>query len=323
MQEPPKPRHEEARLETLRGLRVLDTAPEERFDRFTRLARRLFGVPIALVSLIDADRQWFKSKQGLEASETPREISFCGHAILGSEIFVVPDASRDERFVDNPLVTGEPEIRFYAGYPLAACDGNRIGTLCLIDRQPRQLEEEDLALLRDLGRMVEDEFVALELATVDELTGLSNRRGFRAVAQKALDLCTRTGKPATLLFFDLDRFKPINDRFGHEEGDRALKEIADLLLASFRDSDVIARLGGDEFCVLLSGASEKSVERPVRRLEAAIAARNAAPGQRYALAYSVGTVFFDPARHTSIEDLLRDADTRMYEQKQGRARGER
>ncbi len=178
MIKPPFPINEAARLDTLRRLNVLDTPPEERFDRLTRLAKRLFDVPIALVSLVDADRQWFKSRQGLDVTETPRDLSFCGHAILGSEIMVVTDACCDERFANNPLVTGDPKIRFYAGFPLSAANGGKLGTLCLIDRAPRAMSEDDVRLLDDLATMVEEELAALQLATIDELTGLSNRRGF-------------------------------------------------------------------------------------------------------------------------------------------------
>ncbi|NNC65016.1 MAG: GAF domain-containing protein, partial [Gammaproteobacteria bacterium] len=131
----PTPIGETVRLCSLQNLKVLDTLPEERFDRITRLVARVFDVPIALVSLVDVDRQWFKSRHGLDADETPREISFCGHAILEEKTFVVHDAAKDERFVDNPLVTGGPKIRFYAGHPVHSPQGTRIGTLCLIDRK--------------------------------------------------------------------------------------------------------------------------------------------------------------------------------------------
>ena len=130
---PGKPANEAARIQALQGLGLLDSAPEERFDRLTRLAKRLFNVPIALVTLVDSNRQWFKSCVGLGVSETPRNVSFCGHAILQDELLMVADAKQDERFYDNPLVTGEPKIRFYAGYPLTVPDGNKMGTLCLID----------------------------------------------------------------------------------------------------------------------------------------------------------------------------------------------
>jgi PAS domain S-box-containing protein len=148
---------EAVRLETLHGLKILDTLPEERFDRITRIATRLFDVPIAIVSLIDANRQWFKSCQGLSASETPRGISFCAHAILGDDVFYIHDTQLDPRFSDNPLVTGDPHVRFYAGYPIAAANGSKLGTLCIADRKPRQMSEAELQLLRDLGYWVQTE----------------------------------------------------------------------------------------------------------------------------------------------------------------------
>ncbi|NND64743.1 MAG: GAF domain-containing protein, partial [Gammaproteobacteria bacterium] len=128
---PAIPSDEKARIEALHSLNILDTETEERFDRLTRLAKRMFDVDIALVSLVDVNRQWFKSCQGLDASETPRDISFCGHAILGEDAFVIPDAVKDDRFKFNPLVTGEPFIRFYAGIPLRYADGSKLGTVCL------------------------------------------------------------------------------------------------------------------------------------------------------------------------------------------------
>ena len=155
----PLPDDEERRLQALHQCGVLDTEPEERFDRYTRIASALFGVPIALVSLVDTDRLWFKSRHGLDASETSRDMAFCAHAILGDEVLHVPDALQDLRFADNPLVTGEPHIRFYAGAPLTLADGSQAGTLCLIDHRPRHLDETQLGLLRDLGKLVERELV--------------------------------------------------------------------------------------------------------------------------------------------------------------------
>jgi phosphoribosyl 1,2-cyclic phosphodiesterase/DNA-binding response OmpR family regulator len=160
----PLPADEDTRMRALRELCILDTAPEERFDRYTRLASSLFDVPIALVSLVDSERQWFKSHQGLDATETPREMAFCAHAILQDSVLLVSDAIQDPRFADNPLVTSEPHVRFYAGVPLALSDGSRVGTLCLIDHRPRELDEEKLALLRDLGKMVEKEFAGAPAA---------------------------------------------------------------------------------------------------------------------------------------------------------------
>jgi diguanylate cyclase (GGDEF)-like protein len=286
------------------------------------LAKRLFGVPIALVSLVDEDRQWFKSCQGLGASETPRDISFCGHAILEDDIFLIPNATLDERFHDNPLVTEAPHIRFYAGCPLRVPNGSKLGTLCIIDREPRNFCEDDLALLRDLARMAEQELAAVQLATMDELTMLSNRRGFQNLARHALGLCKRLKKPASMLFFDLDLFKEINDRFGHAEGDRALTNFAGLLKETFRESDVVGRLGGDEFVVLLTNASEKELGNTLQRLQQAVTEYNEKARRGYDILYSVGAVQFDAARHSDIAELLAEADALMYERKRQRRRGE-
>jgi GAF domain-containing protein len=161
MQTPLTPVNEILRLDTLRALHILDTAPEERFDRLTRIAKRLFDVPIVLVSLVDTHRQWFKSCIGIDATETTRDISFCAHAIHGDDIFEIPDARNDARFADNPLVLHSPGIRFYAGCPLNGGNGAKLGTLCLIDTRPRMLDAEGRSLLRDLARMTETELSAV------------------------------------------------------------------------------------------------------------------------------------------------------------------
>jgi diguanylate cyclase (GGDEF)-like protein/PAS domain S-box-containing protein len=160
---------------------VLDTAAEERFDRITRLTCRLLGTPIALVSLVDDDRQWFKSRQGLAATETPRDISFCGHAIAHPTTMIVSDALEDERFFDNPLVTGAPSIRFYAGRPISSPGGHRVGTLCAIDRKPRQLSPEELQSLDDLACLVEDELSTLDMGRLLRLMQEQENR-FRTLA---------------------------------------------------------------------------------------------------------------------------------------------
>ena len=156
----PLPPDEAQRLQTLRSLRVLDTPAEERFDRYTRIAAGLFEVPIALVSLVDEDRQWFKSRHGIDIAQSPRDQAICAHAILDRSVMQVPDTLADDRFADNPLVTGAPRVRFYAGAPLAAPDGRLVGTLCLIDRRARQLDAQQLGLLRDLADLVEAELAS-------------------------------------------------------------------------------------------------------------------------------------------------------------------
>ena len=154
METAPIPENEAARLAELEQYNILDTLPEEAFDSLTRLAAQICDTPIALVSLIDAHRQWFKAKVGIDAPETPRDIAFCAHAIHQSDILIVPDTMHDPRFADNPLVTKDPNIRFYAGMPLITPTGHAMGTLCVIDRMPKQLTSDQMTALRILGQQV-------------------------------------------------------------------------------------------------------------------------------------------------------------------------
>lgn len=322
MQTPAIPSDEQARLAALRSTGALDSAHEERFDRVTRLAQRLFGVPVVLVSLVDEHRQWFKSRVGLDATETPRDISFCGHAILSDDILLVNDATQDERFCDNPLVVDDPHVRFYAGCPLTTTDGHRIGTLCLIDGQPRSFSSEDGRLLRDLSLMVEQELSAIQLASIDELTTLSNRRGFRMLASRGLEVCRLRSQPASLLYFDLDNFKSINDRFGHPEGDRALRDFAGILLTSIRTADVVGRLGGDEFAVLLGQSEEFGAAVALDRIDQLVEEHNVDSTTGYRIEFSVGMSTIDGADWAAVSDpvghLIERADAQMYEQKRCR-----
>ena len=148
---------EKRRLTALERLGILDTPPEDRFERLTRIARQYYGVKTALFSVLDANRQWFKSRQGLDVSETPRPVAFCDYAIQQDKAFIVCDATKDPRFSQNPLVTGHPNIRFYAGMPVREPTGFKIGTICIIDDQPRDFGELDLDILRNLATMIEDE----------------------------------------------------------------------------------------------------------------------------------------------------------------------
>lgn len=312
MQEPPIPIDETLRLQSLQVLRILDSAPEERFDRITRMAKRVYGVETCLVSLVDAKRQWFKSKQGLDACETSRAVSFCGHAILQDEAFVVEDTLRDERFADNPLVTGQPGLRFYAGYPVHAQDGRRIGTLCLIDSKPRAFSRIDTEMLKDFAALVDEELAVSAEVNVDVLTGIANRRGFRQVADHLLPLCQRNNLEVQLLFFDLDGFKALNDTYGHKAGDEALQAFAAMLLKGFRNSDVVARLGGDEFVVMIAG-QRVFADRALSSMRKRVAESQSRFHKQ--LKWSVGRVKYDPDIHKDIDGLLQDADERMYADK--------
>src|SRR3990172_6589075 len=182
----PLPANEAARLEALRKYKILDTASEEAFDDLTALAAHICEAPIALISLIDEDRQWFKSKVGLTITETSLDDSFCAHVILQSDVFIVPDALADERFATNPFVTSDPKIRFYAGVPLVTPDGHTLGTLCVVDHVPRELSSEQKEALRALSRQVVTQLELRRNLTVLE-HAITERKQAEEAIQKAKD----------------------------------------------------------------------------------------------------------------------------------------
>lgn len=148
----PLPPDESLRLHALEQYHILDTLPEQNYDDLTYLASQICGTPVALLTLLDESRQWFKSQVGIQVGEMPREISFCAHAILTPNLMVIPDMTADERFADNPLVVADPHVRFYAGAPLVTAEGAALGTLCVLDNKPRHLTAEQQESLRALGR---------------------------------------------------------------------------------------------------------------------------------------------------------------------------
>lgn len=306
-------RDDASRLTELRSLGILDTASEERLDRFTRLARKALNVPFAMLSLMDENREWFKSSQGLAFNEIPKAQSFCYQAIHSRQpVFVVNDATRDPRFSE---LSQSEAIKFYAGCPIRSHRDVVIGTLSIADTVPRNLNAEDQACLLDLAAMVEEEISIQTIANIDDLTNLFNRRGFLGVGHHAIAICERMKSPATVMFFDLDGFKSVNDNFGHAEGDKVLKNIGSLLQSTFRNSDVVARLGGDEFSVLLTGTDTQHVDRPLANLRESIDSQNRLTP--YDIDYSVGVVEYQN-RHKSIDKLVAEADMLMYEQKRAR-----
>ncbi len=247
------PLHESARLESLRQYDILDTLPEQVYDDITLLASVVCDTPIALVSLVDAERQWFKSSHGLDALETAREFSFCAHAILEPEhVFVVPDARIDQRFSSNPLVTGAPHIQFYAGAPLMTPQGYPLGTICVIDQAARpSLSRRQLEAMHALSRQVMTQLEFHRQSLTDGLTKVRNRRAFDEILPLELERARRAGQPVSILMMDVDFFKSFNDEYGHPAGDELLQILAKTLKATARSTDCVARYGGEEFVVLL------------------------------------------------------------------------
>jgi diguanylate cyclase (GGDEF)-like protein len=310
---PSLPRDEDERLAALRRLALIDTEPDEAFERVARIARRLFDVRWSFVSLLDEDRQWFKAHPGTDLSGTPRDVSFSGHAVASGGALVVEDARRDPRFFDNPLVVDTNNVVFYAGVPIRSPDGYTVGVFEIVDDRERSFGDEQLQDLEDLAAIVEREIDTHYRACLDDVTGVYNRRGFFAIGRNAVGRATRRGGALSLVYVDVDGLKTVNDAFGHGAGDRALLAVAESLRSTTRASDVIGRLGGDEFALLLFDCTLAGAEPILAALEERFAAELSAisPGMRLGL--SAGAADLQPGR--SLEDLVELADAKMYERK--------
>ena len=261
-----------ARMRSLHRTRLLDTPPEESFDRITRLARTALRVPVALMTLVDADRQWFKSRQGIDLTETPRDIAFCRYALDQAEPLLVTDARLDPRFADNPLVTGDPNIRFYLGVPLRMRDGTTIGALCAMDRRPRQALPGDVEMLRDLARMMINEIELRLLATTDGLTGVLSRVTLAAEGEQALLRARTAGAELACIMIDIDHFKRVNDCHGHATGDLVLQRVAEDCVPILRADDRFGRMGGEEFCAVLPNTGLAAAGLVAEKLRRAVTA---------------------------------------------------
>ena len=346
---------EERRLGSLRRARLLDSLPERVFDDLVAVAAALFGVPIALVSLVDQDRQWFKARVGLGIDETPRSQSFCAHAIESPGApMVVTDARRDPRFADNPLVTGEPGIRFYAGAPVVLGDGSAIGTLCVIDRQPREADPAALDMLMALARtaasfidlrtrllqsqrrMAEQEMKTAALvkyqrrlesrnaelqeeAFRDALTGLLNRNALERIGASSGDHAWLQTGAFSLAIIDLDHFKRINDTLGHAAGDEVLKAVGEEILRAVRGSDLAVRYGGEEFLVLMPSTPLDGARSVIERIRRSLSARGDLPTK---VTLSAGLAAGEPGRDDP-DAVFERADQALYRAKRlGRNRVE-
>jgi len=293
MKFPGVPENEEERLKSLYLADLLDTRDDERFDRLTRLARKIFQVPVVLISLLDRERQWLLACEGLGIRETPRNISFCGHAILQDGAFIVNDATT----VHLP-------------------SGDVAGTLCLIHTQPRPFSDDDIASLKDLAFIVEDEFQVIGMAMTDSLTGITNRRGFYRTGEKRFRRLNERNAAFSLIFFDLDKFKPINDLWGHAEGDEVLKVFSTLLVQFLKPGDIAGRLGGDEFAVLITHRSD--TDAFLHALRQGVEEYNEHSGKPYNINFSSGVLHNDPDKYALLDEMIKKSDEVMYSVKRRR-----
>lgn len=324
---------------------ILDSAPESHFDDIVSLTASIIGTQTAAISFIDDTRQWFKARCGLRAQETPISASFCSHTIEVGALFVIKDALQDPRFAANPLVTGPPHIRFYAGMRILAGDGTPIAALCVIDPEPRPkglsaIEETTLRTLAvqveallELRRLVIEREAQIEaqsqlteqlrhLAEHDDLTGLPRRDLFYKCLTKAMRDAERTGTQAALLFVDVDHFKQINDSLGHDAGDALLCGFAQRLRDTMRRADTAARLGGDEFGLILGGIDrQEQIDNVVLSLNQRLQEPVRHRGRMIVCKASIGVAIY-PDHATDAKGLMKCADLALGEAKLSRGRAE-
>lgn len=305
---------EEGRLAALHRYGVLDTPREKPFDKITSLVQRVLEVPICAVSLVDRDRQWFKSIQGLEAAETPRSVSFCSHTIQTREPLIVPDALADDRFRSNALVTGEPRIGSYAGVPLRTPDGYNLGSLCAIDQQPREFSEAQIGILKSFASLVVDELELRRIADRDHLTGALTRRGFIKQMEKEIARFRRHDRPSVLMVFDIDHFKRVNDNYGHPAGDEVLKSVSESCRAQLRSNDHFGRLGGEEFAILVSETGGGMAAVAAEKFRRLIEELSVNVGKRLSVTASFGVAPISSSVSTPDEWISR-ADQALYRAK--------
>jgi len=327
-----KPDNEQTRLASLRALDVLDSAPEAQFNALVRAAAFVAGTPISLLSLVDANRQWFKANIGLPGvTETTRDAAICAHTILQEEVLEIQDTRRDERFIDNPLVVGDPGIRFYAGAPIRLADGCCVGSLCVIDRSPRKLSAEQLEILRQLAlaaaAALEGRRAVQQLheasgemhynATHDALTGLVNRSEFEARLRRVLQKAAEDRSEHAMLYIDIDQFKLVNDSCGHAIGDQLLQQVGKLFADAIRTRDTLARVGGDEFAIILEHCSAEQAQRVAQQICDAMAAFRFVHDERsFRVGASIGLVPVDD-RWTTAAAIMQAADASCYAAKEG------
>jgi diguanylate cyclase (GGDEF)-like protein len=323
----PIPADEPERLARVASTGLLYTPAEERFDRITRLARQFFGVQSCLISLIDSDQQWFKSRQGLNVACTARDVSFCSHAIIAEDVMVVEDTHADDRFAGNPMVLGAPHVRFYAGCPLLAREGSAVGTLCLLDPVPRLFARHQVQALEDFASWVETELqyqpmqqrltqlaahaTSMERAAMlDPLTGMWNRTGLDHF------FSVRPRVPHAVIVLDLDHFKNVNDTWGHLAGDQVLREVADRIRRTLRPEDFAARFGGEEFVMCVPQADMARAQLVAQRLLAAIGNAPFMPaGVRCDMTASIGVALYD-GPDAALTEAFAAADAMLYAAKQ-------
>ncbi len=309
-----KPRDEEGRVRALERLEVLDTQPEAPFETIVGLIRQVLQVPISTVTLIDRDRQWFKARCGIESCETGRSVSFCTFTIEQPDALILRDATKDPRFAGNPYVVGPPYIRAYAGMPLRISEGYNVGSVCAIDTRPRSFSAAEITILRQFARTVVSELELREIASTDHLTGALSRRGWMMRAKEEFADTARSGEALTAAILDIDRFKWVNDRYGHSAGDNVLRTLANLIFTHLGERQLFGRLGGEEFAILFPGESAAEARETAENIRSDFQATAHDLGEIVRSTVSFG-IAERPQDCANIDALLKQADIALYEAK--------
>ncbi|GAA4007288.1 sensor domain-containing diguanylate cyclase [Sphingomonas humi] len=297
-----------------------DHSDDPALHALTSLVRDVLGVDVCGVSLLDGDRQFFHAKSSPGTAEAlPRVHAPCDHAIRSRDVLIIPDAREDHRLSDNPLVTGEPHIRSYAGAPLTTPDGYNLGALCVLGASPRLFQADEIALLQRFAGLVINQLELRTLAQRDCLTGCLSRRAFLELAEAALRGRAADGAGSALLLFDLDHFKAINDTHGHPAGDQVLRSVGAAVAAIMRKGDLFGRIGGEEFGILLTDVDTAGAHSIADRIRLAISAL----GQPTCLPVSTSIGLTPASGGMDLSLLLERADEALYRAKRnGRNRVE-
>lgn len=321
------------RLSEIHTSELFYTPIEERFERITRIARSALRVPVAAISVLKPDKQWFKSISGWSISELSTDMTMCASTIESNELTVIADTTADHRFADHPLVAGKPNFRFYAGFPLVGVDGQIIGTFCVMDVKPRNATPAERQLVRDLAALAQLELATERLsdaqrelvsrlsvsrreAIIDPLTRLWNRRGTQMFLRNAMKQSDEQQQQMAIGCIDIDNFKRINDLHGHPIGDEALRKAAQVMTAMLRHDDVAGRFGGDEFLVLLPNTSEREAASILNRLRESIRATVVRTREGpVMMTVSVGYTMRQPGDTQTEEELIRSADDALADSK--------
>jgi diguanylate cyclase (GGDEF)-like protein len=335
------PINEDERINALQRYQILDTPPEGAFDRITALVSQLLNVPVAIASLVDTDRIWFKSHHGLDVSEIERVPGLCASAILSNEPYILSDARHDPRSLTNPLVAGEFGLRFYAAVPLQTHDNYNLGTLCCLDFSPRTLTKEQIEILESLAQVIMDQ-MELRLAARrinelhqnlqdlhetlriqaahDSLTEIWNRGAIMDLLEQALERSRREQRPLSVMILDIDFFKRVNDTYGHPVGDEVLIAVVKRLQQVFRNSDVIGRMGGEEFLCVMYPCNMEDAKHIAERCRQAVCAVPIPIAEDYqtTLEVTISGGLFSTDNHLDVAapEIIKKADDALYCSKQ-------